>query len=74
MMGQFLDCFPFGGKIELRGTSQMVYDYIADHSEVYPEIQLTPPLYESLTYKDIIGHGSQSFLREMIAIAAHKGY
>lgn len=74
MMGQFLDCFPFGGKIELRGTSQMVYDYIADHSEVYPEIQLIQPLYESLTYKDIIGHGSQSFLREMIAIAAHKGY
>lgn len=72
MMGQFIDCFPFGGKIELRGTSQMVYDYIADHSEVYPAIQLIQPLEESLTYKDIIGHGSQSFLREMIALSAKK--
>ncbi len=50
----------------------MVYDYIADHSEVYPETQLIPPLNESLTYKDIIGHGFQSFLREMIAMAAQK--
>ena len=37
MMGQFLDCFPLVGKIELLGTSQMVYDYIADNSELYPD-------------------------------------
>ena len=44
IMGQILDCFPLVGKIELRGTSQMVYDYIADNSELYPDLQLIPLL------------------------------
>ncbi len=71
MMGQFLDCFPLVGKIELRGSSQMVYDYIADNSELYPEIQLISSLSE-LTYEDIRGTGSQSFIRDIIAIANGK--
>ena len=71
MMGQFLDCFPLVGKIELRGTSQMVYDYIVDNSELYPDLQLIPPLSE-LTYEDIHGTGSQSFIRDMIALANGK--
>lgn len=71
MMGQFLDCFPLVGKIELRGTSQMVYDYIADNSELYPDIQLISSLSE-LTYEDIRGTGSQSFIRDIIAIANGK--
>lgn len=71
MMGQFLDCFPFVGKIELRGTSQMVYDYIADNSELYPDIQLISVISE-FTYNDIRGYGSQTFIREMIALANAK--
>ena len=71
MMGQFLDCFPLVGKIELRGTSQMVYDYIADNSELYPDLQLIPPLSE-LTYEDIHGTGSQTFIRDMMALANGK--
>ncbi len=71
MMGQFLDCFPLAGKIELRGTSQMVYDYIADNSELYPDIQLISPLSE-LTYNDIRGTGSQTFIRKMLALANGK--
>ena len=71
MMGQFLDCFPLVGRIELRGTSQMVYDYIADNSELYPDIQLISPLFE-LTCNDIRGTGSQTFIREMLALANGK--
>ncbi len=66
MMGQFLDCFPFGSKIELRGTSQMVYDFIADNSVVFPKIQLLPLLDCLITYDDLMKHGSQTYIREKI--------
>ncbi len=71
IMGQILDCFPLVGKIELRGTSQMIYDYIADNSELYPDLQLISPLSEQ-TYEDIRGTGSQTFIRDMIALVNGK--
>ncbi len=71
IMGQILDCFPLVGKIELRGISQMIYDYIADNSELYPDLQLISPLSEQ-TYEDIRGTGSQTFIRDMIALVNGK--
>lgn len=68
MMGQFMDSFPFNGKIELRGTSQMVYDYIADNAEVYPEYQLITLLSDSLTSVDILGYGRQTTLQKVLKI------
>ena len=68
-MGQFIDSFPFNGKIELRGSSQMVYDYIADNAEVYPEYQLIPLLSHSLTLEDIFGYGRQTTLQKVLKIA-----
>lgn len=69
LMGQFMDSFPFNGKIELRGTSQMVYDYIADNSVVYPEYQLIPLLSDSLTPEDILGYGRQTTLQKALKAA-----
>ena len=69
MMGQFMDSFPFNGKIELRGTSQMVYDYIADNAVVYPEYQLIPLLSDTLTPGDILGYGRQTTLQKVLKFA-----
>lgn len=69
LMGQFMDSFPFNGKIELRGSSQMVYDYIADNAEVYPEYQLIPLLSHSLTLEDRFGYGRQTNLQKVLDIA-----
>ena len=69
IMGQFMDSFPFNGKIELRGTSQMVYDYIADNAQVYPEYQLLPLLSDSLTPEDILSYGRQTTLQKVLKIA-----
>ena len=49
----------------------MVYDYIADNSELYPDIQLISSLSE-LTYNDIRGTGSQTFIRDAIALTNGK--
>ena len=69
LMGQFIDSFPFNGKIELRGSSQMVYDYIADNAEVYPEYQLIPLLSHSLTLEDIFGYGRQTTLQKVLKLS-----
>ena len=69
MMGQFMDSFPFNGKIELRGTSQMVYDYIADNAEVYPEYQLILLLSDALTTEDILSYGRQTTLQKVLKFA-----
>lgn len=42
VMGQVVDCFPFKGSIELRKTSRMVYDFIANNAAVYPSMELLP--------------------------------
>lgn len=49
LMGQFLDTFPWNGNIELRGSSRMVYDYITNNSEVYPNMDLLDSVVDSLT-------------------------
>lgn len=69
IMGQFMDSFPFNGKIELRGSSKMVYNYIADNAEVYPEYQLIPLLSDFLTPEDILGHGRQTTLQKVLKFA-----
>lgn len=72
LMGQFMDSFPFNGKIELRGSSQMVYDYIADNAEVYPDYKLIPLLSESLTIEDILGYGRQTTLQKALQAANNR--
>ena len=69
LMGQFMDSFPFNGKIELRGSSQMVYDYIADNAEVYPEYQLIPLLSHSLTLKTDSATAGKTNLQKVLDIA-----
>lgn len=69
LMGQFMDSFPFNGKIELRGSSQMVYDYIADNAEINPDYQLIPPLSDSLIPEDILGYGRQTTLQKILKAA-----
>lgn len=66
IMGQFMDSFPFNGKIELRGSSKMVYNYIADNAEVYPDYQLSSPLSNSLSPEDILGYGRQTTLQKIL--------
>lgn len=65
MMGQFLDSFPLASKIELRGSSQMVYDHIADNSALYPDIQLIPSL-SHLSYENLRDTGPQTAIRDYI--------
>lgn len=60
IMGQFVDCFPFNGKIELRRTSRMVYDFIANNSEIYPVRELLPA-YHKTGFKELMNqNGAQS--------------
>lgn len=68
MMGQFIDCFPMVGKIELRGSSQMVYDYIADHAIIYPAIDLLPGLEQMLNTEMLESLGAQTALRQAMSL------
>lgn len=67
MMGQFLDCFPLAGKIELRGSSQMVYDYIADNASLFPEISLIPALQPNVDADLLFSKGTQTALRKSLS-------
>ncbi len=67
MMGQFLDCFPLVGRIELRGSSQMVYDYIADNATLYPDISLIPSLDSIIDTDLLLSKGTQTALRQALS-------
>lgn len=69
LMGQFIDSLPFNCKIELRGSSQMVYDYIADNAEVFPNYRMIPLLSDIITPEDVLGYGRQTNLQKVLKIA-----
>ena len=61
---------PIISSIRLCELSHLVYDYIADNSVIYPKSKLIDILTESLSIEDVIGDGSQTFLRDLIKTAS----
>lgn len=53
VMGQVVDCFLFKGSIELRKSSRMVYDFIANNAAVYPSMELLP-VYSCPGFRELI--------------------
>ena len=61
---------PIISSIRLCELSHLVYDYTADNSVIYPKSKLIDIPAESLSIEDIIGYGSQTFLRDLIKTAS----